>query len=473
MHATTFKNKLPASEPLATSAIPPLTHLGSDGLLPQASSLEHDPLKELRDRFSIPVSYIHHPDYDTLSNHAEIIKGPDFDDTPDTTGPGKRRKSTTSQTSDFPTSELWAWLPQTPLLTSAQEFGLFLRYNFLKFSQSNLQKESNNQSPSLIPEKTLRAFDELSQRAHADRNHLLEANTRLIVSVAKKFVSPEIPLDELISEGTFSIVKAIDKFDCSRGFKFSTYATLALNRHFIRYVGQQRTISARYQSSELVDGDTVPDSATPIEIEHNAEALQALMLGVLRVHLNPREQQIVIGRFGLLGHEQETLKAVGDQIGLTRERVRQLERRALGKLKEPLGEEAHVEDLISEDLSQIRICNQHLQKERDFSGFCAKIILAISRKQDEQMTLSQLIDWADLQPNNNQCVESLWKALTHLVAIGALSKETTSDGAAYLLSASSKRLVTMLREESYQNSVDATVKYLKVRAESHSKKNPT
>jgi RNA polymerase primary sigma factor len=432
-----------------------------------------DDLIGLRERFASTVSYVDHTDYHNPTKYEEILRGPTFDNSSVPANHTKKGKDAVGRDASLPNDELWTWLPQTPLLTPVQELGLFLRYNFLKCKQSSLQREFAELAPTQVSESTLREFGHLEQLALADRNHILEANSRLIVSVAKKFISPTMLLDELIAEGVFTILRAIDHFECGRGFKFSTYATLALQRHFIRFSGQEQTRATRFQPSELIEGDSVPHSAAPIEAEQRAEILQSLIHGMVQEHLDLREQQIVLRRFGLDRNKEDTLKVVGERLGVTKERVRQLERRALDKLRVLIDLESELEDLTSDELSGIRLSKQLREVEQDFTELCAKIVLALPRKGGEGVTLSQLVDWADSLPNKDRCVELLWKALDNLITLGAIIRESSQDGAAYYLSESAKEHIDLLRPGITNQNLQSTITYLETCSASQANGKPT
>jgi RNA polymerase sigma factor (sigma-70 family) len=444
----------------------PVNPVGTDTVLAEMAfgdkDVPKDPLLILRKQFAIEVLYIDHPYYSIPSKHEEILSGPDFGDPGNRSSSGKKRKTSNGdgQGKMLPYGELGVWLPQTQLLTKPQEFGLFLRYNFLKYKQNILQKDFSAHKPDQVPEDALQEFDRLQRLVVADRNHLIEANSRLIVSIAKKFVGPTILLDELLAEGIAPILKAIDCFECGRGFKFSTYATRGLLQHFIRFTARERTRSTRFQPSEFIESNEVSDTAAPTDAAQKADITQSLMKWMVEQHLDPREQDVIIRRFGLDSRSEETLQAVGDALGISKERIRQLERRAINKLRELVTMHHELEDLISDDLSEGYFFNQHMQCERDFTDLCAKIVLSLPRKEGEGMTLSRLVDWADSQPQNERYVDILCKALDHLVTIGALEKMLSPEATLYCLSTSSRERVETLRRGITRPSLQATINYL-------------
>jgi len=241
---------------------------------------------------------------------------------------------------------------------------------------------------------------ELEQAVARGRNaaeQFVNSNLRLVVSIAKRYQGSDLPMLDLIQEGNIGLMHAVEKFDWRRGFKFSTYATWWIRQAIGRgidntgravrlpvHAGDQarRVVRARAQMegqlgrmptmSELAEdlqmpeaevetligytvepvslatpvgsegdtelGDIVADSDSPGPFDLVAEAMLPGEIGKLLAHLNERECRILTLRYGLDRGEPRTLDEVGRELHLTRERIRQIERSALAKLRQPGGE---------------------------------------------------------------------------------------------------------------------------------------
>jgi RNA polymerase primary sigma factor len=277
---------------------------------------------------------------------------------------------------------------RVPLLTAEEEVSLAKRIEQGRFSREALATGDFAES-----EREDHRFN--IEDGWAAREHLITANSRLVISVAKKYMGRGVPFQDLIQEGNIGLIRAAKKFDYKRGHKFSTYATWWIRQAVTRAIADQgRTIRVpvhmgdqinkllRVQHQliqrlgrdpsveELAEALDVPPKKVenmiqvarrPLSLETPTDDEEDSMLGdfipdkeaqapddaatynLLRQHLGevldelpPREVRILQLRYGLMDGQAYTLEEVGSKMGVTRERVRQIEAQALSRLRHPV-----------------------------------------------------------------------------------------------------------------------------------------
>jgi RNA polymerase primary sigma factor len=225
-----------------------------------------------------------------------------------------------------------SYLFRKPLLTPAGELHLFRRMNYLRFLANRKRSKIDPRQPRI---KVVREVEYIVAESETARRQLVESNLRLVASIARKFAKSMIDFEELLSEGNAILLYAIDKFDFSRGFRFSTYATHAIQRHFFRViqrVQRKRRFEVECPTDVMLDTFQAPD----LEPENTPPVLTPDLLRQMTKLLDERELRIIQERFGLRTKvsNEKTLKVLSDEMCLSKERVRQLQHRALAKLRE-------------------------------------------------------------------------------------------------------------------------------------------
>lgn len=240
------------------------------------------------------------------------------------------RKRRDKPPSDVPGHLLHLWT--IPLLNPDEEKGLFRRMNYLKYRSNVLRSRLNPDEPCTC---SMDSIERMLGEANEIRNHIVQANTRLVVSIARRLKSSWDAFDEVISTGNFILIRAVERFDYSRGFRFSTYATHSVQRELFRSLGKGR-------KRQLTELSTSPEILletveAPIVGEFHAEQDRKVryVRSLIESVLPERERRIVISRFGLNSESRSiTLREIGEEMGLSKERIRQLQIRAVERLQQ-------------------------------------------------------------------------------------------------------------------------------------------
>lgn len=233
----------------------------------------------------------------------------------------------------------------TPLLTAEEEKELFERMNYCKYRAHALISRLSRSRPAL---DKVREAESCLLRAERLRNYLIQANTRLVMSIARKFADARNGFDDLLSQGIASLMHAVEKFDFSRGYRFSTYGTCAVRRDLYRLVMKHKKSLQRFAtgSGELLDG-CAEDEADPDELTESSWRHLSTALVKMLERLDERERFIITYRFGLdESGSRSSYSRLGERLGISKERVRQLANRALEKLREH-APEFRLEALVS------------------------------------------------------------------------------------------------------------------------------
>ena len=278
-------------------------------------------------------------------------------------------------------------MARVPLLKNEEEIRLAKALEAGREAQTILKHNGSDPREREILERQI-------EEGLAARDHLIKANTRLVVSISKKYMGRGVPFLDLIQEGNLGLMKAVEKFDYSRGYRFSTYATWWIRQTITRAIADQgRTIRVPVHMSDRIRrlyntarsleqehgrrptpeeiatememeprkvqwmlrvswrpislekpvgededselGSFVEDDASPTPTQSAYRHLLGEKIEDLLSTLSPREARILRLRFGLVNGRSYTLEEVGQKFGLTRERIRQIEGKALRRLRHP------------------------------------------------------------------------------------------------------------------------------------------
>ncbi|MBR9802059.1 sigma-70 family RNA polymerase sigma factor [bacterium] len=228
----------------------------------------------------------------------------------------------------------------TPLLTPEQEVSSFRRMNYSKFRFNRIRSKLNAETATA--EQVAEAESTLRQ-ANSVRDLLIRANLRLVVSVARKFVTPQLTFDELFSDGVIALMNAVEKFDYDRGYRFSTYAYYSISRSLYRFIKVQRKNRIHSDVLEqVVEADDDGQSGWNQESwDFVNEELDSML-----AQLDQRERWIIRQRYTFDSEgKAPTYKVLAEKLGVCNERVRQLEKRALSKLRN-LSDDGRFSDIL-------------------------------------------------------------------------------------------------------------------------------
>ncbi len=242
----------------------------------------------------------------------------------------------------------WSHFPEVPeeipqriagqaRLTAEEEQALFLRYNYAKYRLSGLVKAQQRHPTLGRARQMIMWYD----RAMKCRSDIVGANMALVLAMARRTRIPNVDFTEMVSEGNMALLRAVEKFDASRGFKFSTYACRAILKSFNRLA----TNTNRYRQRFPTEYDPEMDRSDydvkkhDMQVEDSVDALRDIIARNL-ARLSDVERKIITERFAVgSGGKKRTLAEVGQIVGLTNERVRQIQNLALAKLREKLDED--------------------------------------------------------------------------------------------------------------------------------------
>ncbi len=289
---------------------------------------------------------------------------------------------------DDPVGLYFRQMAQEPLLTAQEEIDLAKRIELGReacFRISTIRRSDRIQRHEL---------SNLIEDGQAAREHLGRANTRLVVSIAKRYMGQGLPFPDLIQEGNVGLMRAVDKYDYKRGNRFSTYATWWIRQAITRALAQKtRTIRIplhmterirqMYRTAQVLEqnlgrrptpeeiasemelpadsvrgmmdasqhaialerpvgddgdsefGDFIEDQDTPSPVDSATQHLLQETIEEVLSELTPRQSHILRLRFGLGGGDPHTLEEIANKFGLSRERIRQLEKEALRRLRHP------------------------------------------------------------------------------------------------------------------------------------------
>jgi RNA polymerase primary sigma factor len=280
-------------------------------------------------------------------------------------------------------------MSRVPLLKADEEFGIAIRIEDGRKAKGDLLR-----SPGCKRTLERQRLEALVQDGIMAREHIIKANTRLVVSIAKRYMGRGVPFLDLIQEGNLGLMKAVEKYDAHKGFRFSTYATWWIRQTITRAIADQaRTIRVPVHMSDRIrqiykathdleqrlgrvptpeelaaelgldlqkvqwilqvswlplslespvgdDEDSelgmfIEDELTPTPMQSVYQSMLKDKIDEVLGTLTPREARILRMRFGLDTGTPFTLEEVGEKFGLTRERIRQIEGKALRRLRHP------------------------------------------------------------------------------------------------------------------------------------------
>lgn len=226
---------------------------------------------------------------------------------------------------------------QQVILTGAQEKVLFHQFNYSRYRVWKLQQEVWN-SPSKKPElESAREILRWFRKSDLVREQIANTNLALVLAMAKRTRMSEVDFADLVSEGNMALLRAVDKFDAGRGYKFSTYACRAILKAFSR----QGMKLSKYRQRFPTDFDPKLEKSNYLETKRSvfekdaAEEVKRIVLSN-RADLTDVERTVIEHRFGLESGELDkpmTLEQVGQIIGVTKERVRQIQNKAMEKIR--------------------------------------------------------------------------------------------------------------------------------------------
>lgn len=227
-----------------------------------------------------------------------------------------------------------------PLLTRDEEAHYFRKMNYLRFKAAEMRQNLDRLQPRA---KEMDQIEKYLDQATEIKNFLIRSNLRLVVSIAKRHMKPNTSFFEMVSDGNMSLIRAIEKFDFTRGFKFSTYASWAIMKNYARSIPAESVQLDRFRTgNEEIFQSSSDQRSDAFQDERVNQKQRELILSILD-HLDPREREIIVHRYGLSeGGAPLTLEQVGSRFGVTKERIRQLESRALRKMRK-LAQEEHLE----------------------------------------------------------------------------------------------------------------------------------